>query len=318
MKKKLLIIATALVFSFSLFGVLKFNAVAQNKVDTIKIYSDLNEITYEKDKEYAFVVKTAENSNLGGFYLKFTMPDFVAVSEVTVGQLSEKDATFDSEINGNTVSVICNMGEAVTENISLFSVKYTIKEEKENQGEIIVNESLFSTVEVEPLKSDFDFKNIIVSVEEKVLKGDFNFDEVIDEKDLIAMQRAILTGSTISAEQLEVGDIDGDKKITLFDCQYVKAYLVGRFTTLNSVDSGSDEIVLNVVIYVDERQPSVKVNAKIGDKYYSVLEQYLVYDGYELDEVTRGRETINEDDTVIDSDDVISIMFKMNNGQYYS
>lgn len=108
---------------------------------------------------------------------------------------------------------------------------------------------------------NFDLDSSDNTESQSIVKGDMNKNGVLDESDATEILQIAILDKEVTPEILEIADVNGDGKITLYDANYFLKIVEGQKGDINRdglIDSADAAIVLNLYKYDNATEDDIK------------------------------------------------------------
>lgn len=204
----------------------------------------LDDQTFEVGEITCFEVDAYSETGFSSYQLTIDVPSFLYVRAIRTDLYGdENEGNFEwhqggqNRYNVNYTSTTNEKGK-----IALFFVDVRVNENTQGQaGTLWVNDALFTDTAVNRLSVETDSAFFRVNGEFARMKGDFNGDGAVTIEDVMLMQRIIADRSmSVMKDELYAGDIDNNGVIDIYDCQYVRNYLIGLIDSLDNIGGGEN------------------------------------------------------------------------------
>ena len=244
-KVKLLSFTVTLLMAFGAVFSAVFAVTQAKAYDGADVEIRLDEEEFNAGEIDYFDVGAYSEKGFSSYELTIDVPSFLDVERISSGICGDNNEgklewyfARNNSYNVNYTSTTNEMGYC-----TLFTVQVRAKENTQGQtGTLWVDNARFTNTQVDHLSVETDSAFFRVNGESMRMKGDFNRDGTVSIEDVMLLQRVIANRSmSVMSDELYAGDIDNNGELNIYDCQYIRSYLIGLIDSLENISGGDPQ-----------------------------------------------------------------------------
>lgn len=210
------------------------------KADDADVTVSVDDRYLSAGDEFSFDVSAYSETGFSSYQLKLVVPDFVKVKGIT-SRMGGGDAEFEYASKGYEYNITFTSDNNEYGNKTLFEVNAVVDADAQGKsGACFISDAKFTDTNVSRLSVETVGAMFYVGGNFEVMKGDFDGNGRVTIEDVMLMQRAIAYELRTTETQMQAGDIDDNGVIDIYDCQYVRSYIIGLIDSLDNIGGGGD------------------------------------------------------------------------------